>query len=447
MHLTSRKSLGLIAAAGFFTALLPVGARAAAAAPEESASPVTFSKDVAPILQKHCQACHRPGQMAPMSLQTYEETRPWVRSIRQRVSNREMPPWHIDRTVGIREYLNDPSLSDEQIATIVKWIDSGAPKGNPADMPPPVQWASDSDWNIGKPDLIVTMDKEFVVPASGADIYVNMFGKTGLTEDRYIKAIEVHPSPAGRRVVHHVNTFALQSEEGGGGGKGIAGGGGAVALPGEVWLKEAAVGNAGDVFPDDTGRLIKAGAGIRFNIHYHTVGEEIRDRVSIAFKFYPKGYVPKRQILSKFISNSNLDIPAGEANARHDSYWILPQPAEIVHFRAHMHYRGKLMQLEAILPDGTRQLLTSVPRYDFGWQLTYSYKVPPVFPKGTVIHMTSIHDNSPGNRHNPDPTMWTGSGERTVDEMAVAHTDWIFLTEAEYQEIAAERKKNLSTQN
>jgi len=421
-------------------------ASASAAGPD--ASSVTFTKDVAPILQKHCQTCHRKGQMAPMSLLTYEEVRPWARSIKTRVVGREMPPWHLDRTVGIKEYINDPSLTDEEIATIATWVDSGVPRGNPADLPPPTQFAADTEeWSIGKPDLIVTMDKEFVVPPSGPDIYVNMFGRTGLTEDRYIKAIEVHPTIAGRRTVHHVNTFAVQDDADGGAGKGIAGGGGQVALPGEVWLKESAVGNVGDVFPEGTGRLIKAGAGIRFNIHYHTVGEEIHDKISIGFKFYPKGYIPKRQVLSKFISAGNLDIPAGNPAARHDAYWTLPQPAEIIHFRAHMHYRGKAMQLEAILPNGTHQLLTSVPRYDFGWQITYSYKTPPVFPTGTVIHMTSFHDNSTNNRHNPDPTMWTGSGERTVDEMAIVHTDWIFLSEAEYQEIVAERKKSQTTQH
>jgi hypothetical protein len=385
--------------------------------------------------------------MAPMSLLTYDDARPWARAIKQRVVGREMPPWHIDRTVGVREYLNDPSLSEQEITTIVKWVDGGAAKGNAADMPPARTFAADDEWYIGKPDLIVTMDEEFAVPPTGPDLYVNMFGKTNLPEDRYIKAIEVHPSGPGRRVVHHVNTFAvLPGGENLGAGVGIAGGGGQVALPGEVWLKETAVGNSGDIFPEGTGRLLKANSNIRFNIHYHTVGEVVRDKVSVGFKFYPKGYVPKRQVLSKFISAGNLDIPAGNPSVRHDAYWTLPQPAQIVHFRAHMHYRGRAMQLEAILPDGTRQLLSSVPRYDFGWQITYSYKTPPAFPTGTVIHMTSYHDNSTGNRHNPDPNIWTGSGQRTVDEMAIAHTDWIFLTDDEYKQIVAEQKQTRTTQ-
>ena len=374
--------------------------------------------------------------MAPMSLLSYEDARPWARSIKQRVSQREMPPWHIDRTVGIREYVNDRSLTDEEIATIVQWVDSGAPRGDPADLPPPVIFAADDEWYIGTPDLIVTMEQEITVAAEGPDTFFNVFAQSGLTEDRYIRAIEVHPGD--RRVVHHLNTFAVQPREEPD-HNGLAGFAG-VAMPGETWLKETSIGNSGDIYPEGTGRLLRAGAVIRFNIHYHPVGEEVRDRTSIAFRFYSKaGDIPTKKIVSRFITARNLDIPAGASNVRHDGYWTLPQPAQIIHFRAHMHYRGQAMSLEAILPDGTMQLLTSVPRYDVNWQLTYSYKTPPAFPAGTVMHMTSYHDNSAGNRNNPDPTMWTGSGSRTIDEMAIAHTDWIFLTDADYRRLESER--------
>ena len=396
---------------------------------------VTFTKDIAPILQRSCQVCHRPGQMAPMSLLGYEATRPWARSIKERVSRREMPPWHIDRTVGIKRYINDRSLTDEEIATIVAWVDDGAPRGNPSDLPPPATFAADDEWYIGTPDLIVTMEQDMVVAAEGPDTFFNVFAKTGLTEDRYIRAIEVHPGD--RRVVHHVNTFAVQEPEESG-HNGLAGFTG-VAMPGETWLKETSIGNSGDIYPEGTGRLLRAGAVIRFNIHYHPIGEAARDRTSIAFTFYPRGEVPNNRLVSRFITARNLDIPAGTRDIRHDGYWTLPQPAQIVHFRPHMHYRGQAMSLEALLPDGRVQLLTSVPRYDVNWQLTYSYETPPVFPAGTVMHMTSYHDNSAGNRNNPDPTMWTGSGPRTIDEMAIAHTDWILLTDAEYEQLQLER--------
>ena len=406
---------------------------AQAGAPD--AGGVTFTKDVAPILQRSCQVCHRPGQMAPMSLLTYEETRPWARAIRDRVARREMPPWHLDRTVGIREYVNDRSLTDAEIAVIVRWADAGAPRGDPADLPPPAAFAPDDAWYIGTPDLIVTMEEEMVVAAQGPDTFVNVLVPSGLTEDRYIRAIEVHPGD--RRVVHHVNTFAIQEPETPG-DNGLAGFGN-VALPGEVWLKETSIGNSGDIYPEGTGRLLRAGAVIRFNIHYHPVGEEAGDRTSIAFRFYPRGEKPEKALVTRFITARNLDIPAGARDVRHDGYWTLPQPAQIVHFRPHMHYRGQGMRLEAVLPDGRTELLTSVPRYDVNWQLTYTYETPPAFPAGTVMHMTSYHDNSVANRNNPDPTMWTGSGSRTIDEMAIAHTDWLFLTDAEYRRIASAR--------
>ncbi len=405
----------------------------------EDAAGVTFTRDVAPILQRSCQVCHRPGQMAPMALLTYEETRPWARAIRERVARREMPPWHLDRTVGIREYINDRSLTDAEIATIVAWVDAGAPRGDLADLPPPATFAAADEWSIGTPDLIVTMAEEMVVAAQGPDTYFNIYAPTGLTEDRYVRAVEVHPGD--RRVVHHVNTFAVQ-EPTAAGANGLAGFRN-VALPGEMWLKETSIGNSGDVYPEETGRLLRAGAVIRFNIHYHPVGEEARDRTSIAFRFYPRGEVPEKALVSRFITARNLDIPAGTRDVRHDGYWTLPQPAQMIHFRPHMHYRGQAMSLEAVLPDGRVELLTSVPRYDVNWQLTYSYKNPPAFPAGTVMHMTSYHDNSAGNRNNPDPTMWTGSGSRTIDEMAIAHTDWLFLTDAEYRQIASASAANL----
>ncbi len=179
-----------------------------------------------------------------------------------------MPPWHLDRTVGIREYINDGSLTDAEIATILAWVDAGAPRGDLADLPPPATFAAADEWSIGTPDLIVTMEEEMVVAARGPDTYFNIYAPTGLTEDRYVRAVEVHPGD--RRVVHHVNTFAVQ-EPTAAGANGLAGFRN-VALPGEMWLKETSIGNSGDVYPEETGRLLRAGAVIRFNIHYHPWG-------------------------------------------------------------------------------------------------------------------------------------------------------------------------------
>ena len=213
-------------------------------------------------------------------------------------------------------------------------------------------------------------------------------------------------------------------------------------------LIEYAVGNNGDMYADGTGKLLMAGAEIRFGSHYHSVGEEIRDRSSIAFGFYPKGYVPKHRVISTRIFAGlpgnggflgNLDIPPGANNVRHDGYRRLIKPAMILSFQAHMHYRGKAMELEAIHLDGSHELMTNVNNYDFNWQVAYPYKVPPVFPAGTVLHVTSYHDNSAENPYNPDPEAQVGWGSTTSDEMAIGWTNCVYITEEEYDDIMAER--------
>src|SRR5262245_5157225 len=203
---------------------VPLGAQAASQGPA-----VTFTKDVAPILQRSCQKCHRPGSIAPMSFLSYEDVRPWARTIKTQVTKREMPPWYIDRTVGVRKFDNDPSLSDAEISTIARWVDGGAVRGNPADMPPPVQFQNTDIWQIGKPDLIVK-SKAHVVPATGSDWWGDYTVDTGLTEDRYLKAVETKPSPGAKQVVHHAVTFLIQEGDdddpaliGAGGGAGLGG--------------------------------------------------------------------------------------------------------------------------------------------------------------------------------------------------------------------------------
>ena len=420
---------------------------------DESADRPTFTKDVAPILQRSCQRCHRPGQIAPMSLLTYEDARPWAKSMRHQVSTRRMPPWHVDRSVG--EYYPDPSLSDEEIATIVEWIDGGAPKGNPADMPPPLEFPPDEVWEFGEPDLVVTMPEEWVVPAEGEDVFTNFRFPSGLTEDRYIRWIEVKPSKAGRESIHHIIVYAVQDDQ---------------EYVGEDFIErdddpnrfgrdgqrlgslliEYAVGNTGDIYTEDTGKLLMAGAEIRFGSHYHSVGKEIRDRTSVGFGFHPKGHVPKYRVISTRIfaglpgqSRLNmLDIPPGADNVRHDGYRRLPRPTKVLSFQAHMHYRGKAMDLEAISLDGRRELLTRITNYNFNWQIAYPYKNPPVFPAGTVLHVTSYHDNTANNPFNPDPTVRVGWGNTTEDEMAIGWTNFVYITDEEYEETLAAGKTN-----
>jgi hypothetical protein len=412
--------------------LVALGAGAAQAADATAATP-TFTKDVAPILMRSCVQCHRPGQVAPMSLLTYEDARPWARSIKNRVSKREMPPWNLDPTVGIKEILDDPSLSDKEIETIVRWVDSGAAKGDVTEMPKAPTFTSVDQWSIGEPDFIIE-SPEWTQPAQGADWFGDFYVDSKLTEDRWIKAIEVLPTVKGRRAVHHAIVYSIQDDK-----EQLN-----ALLPvrtpdgfnpnNGTRLAEYPIGNNGDVYADGTARLIKAGARIHFNAHYHSIGEEVKDRIRVGIKFYPKGYQPKYVLMNKLLSASGyIDIPAGAANVRNDGYFMLPKPTKLMLFQPHMHWRGKAMQLEAIYPDGRIELISSVPHFDSNWQITYAYKYPPVFPAGTVLHQTSWHDNSSANKNNPDPTNWVGGGERTVDEMSIAHIDFIYLSDEDYQ--------------
>jgi len=415
------------------SAAITLLAQSPAQSPAQSATQasVTFTRDVAPIFQQSCQNCHRPGSIAPMSLLTYEDARPWARSIRQRVEARQMPPWHVDRTVGIRQFKDDPSLTDQQIATIARWVDAGAPRGNPADLPPPRQFDDADRWHIGKPDLIVAMPRTFTVKPEAADWWGIFTADSGLTEDRYIKAVEAKPSPAARRVVHHaVETLTYEDGSSGGG-----------------TLVEYAVGKNGDIFPEDSGKLMKAGAKIRFNIHYHAVGEPVTDRTEVGIVFYPRGHVPKHVITTILSPNQDdLDIPAGADNVRSDGYFKMEKPSRLVGFMPHMHNRGKRQCLEAIYPDMRVEQLNCV-NYDFNWQIVYNYadEVAPLLPAGTIIHVISWHDNSAANKYNPDPRNWVGFGNRTTDDMSRHWLTFYSMTDEEFKAEVAERNAKRSS--
>jgi len=391
---------------------------------------LTYTKNVAPIFQAKCTNCHHPGTVAPMSLTTYQEVRPWARSIRSRVANREMPPWHIDKTVGIRHFKNDLSLSDEEIDTVVKWADAGAPQGNPADMPPAQTFRPEDQWHIGKPDIIVKMDGTHKMYPTGPDWWIDYFGDTGLTEDRWIKAMEIRPG--NRKIVHHVVTYAIEPDAPPG------------TPAGGVTLHEYAVGKYGDTFNDNTGRLLKAGTKIRFDMHYFAVGEAMTDQTELGIIFYPKGYTPKYNVQSvsfRNLPNDELEVPPNSI-ARHDGYFRLTRPVRIDAFQPHMHMRGKAMTLEAINLDNTVTVLSSVDHFDFGWHVAYLYAddEAPLLPAGTILHMTGVHDNTAANKKNPDPSVWAGYGERSVDDMLQVWLNLVYLDEPEYNRLVAERK-------
>lgn len=415
----TRVIAGLVVAC---TALSGVSTAYAQAGP----GPVTFTKDVAPILQRSCEHCHRAGSIAPMPLVTYDEVRPWARSIRTRVSLRQMPPWHVDKTVGLQHFKDDPSLSDDEVATIVGWIDSGMARGNPADMPAPREFADWEWWNIGTPDLIVTLPDDVVVPPQGPDWWTDIRAETGLTEDRYVKAVEIKPGPGGAlRVVHHA-VASIVSPDG---------------SPTGGTLVEYAVGKNGDIYPDGAGRLLRAGSTINFNMHYHSVGEAITDRTRIGIVFYPKGEVPRHVMTTILSPNADdLDIPAGADNVRSDAYYRMARPARLVGFMPHMHNRGKRQCLEAIYPNMAVEMLNCV-NYDFQWQIVYNYTddVAPLLPAGTIVHVISWHDNSAANRHNPDPRNWVGFGHRTTDDMARHWLTYYYMSDEEFEAEAAAR--------
>ena len=386
----------------------------------------TFTRDVAPILQRSCQTCHRDGAIAPMSLMTYEETRPWARSIRDKVASRTMPPWFIDKNIGVQGFKYDRSLSDEEIATLVAWVDAGAPRGNPADLPPPRQFADRDLWTIGEPDWIVPIPEPFTVPAEGANWWGDLLSDAGLTEDRWLKAVETKPSAAGFPVVHHAVTTLQESMDAEGG----------------EFLNEYAQGKNGDVFPDGTGRLVKAGSVIRFNMHYASIGREITDRTSVGLTFYPKGEEPEHELFSRALAqNYDLDIPAGDSEIRHDSYHPFTSNVRLTGFQPHLHNRGKRQCIEAILPTGETDML-SCATWDFGWHIVYNYEddVQPLLPKGTMLHTITWHDNSAGNRWNPDPRNWAGFGQRSSDDMSFTWTSYYELDDEAFEAALDERR-------
>jgi mono/diheme cytochrome c family protein len=436
------KMAGLIALAASAAVTMTTLKAAPAAAP---ANP-TFTKDIAPIFQQKCEACHRPDSMAPMSLMTYEEVRPFVRGIRTRVEGRQMPPWSIDKTIGIQEFKNDRSLSEDQIATILKWIDSGSPKGDMKDMPAPMTWPEDQGWVLAKnygqkePDMVIK-STPWTQKAGANDTWWRPVVATGLTEDRWVRAIEIRPGTvAGRKITHHAIARLQQDEtdplavvDADPNGQVQAG-----------TFMEWAVGKQGEVMRPNSGKLMKAGSKIQWDIHYSNGGEDVTDVVELGLYFYPKGQEPKyRQVLHLMGATNagGVDIPPNTVKST-EGFFVLKDNGRVESFQPHMHLRGKAMQMDAILPSGQVQTLSFVRDFNFNWMTSYLYAddAAPLLPKGTILKVTAWHDNTNANKNNPDPNVWVGYGDRTVDEMAHAWVNVTYMNDADYKAELAARK-------
>jgi len=351
--------------------LLGILALPATLAAQTAPAVPTFTKDVAPIFQNKCESCHRPDSIAPMSLQTYEEARPWARSIRDRVSSRNMPPWHIDPNVGIQHYKNDRSLSQKEIDTIVKWASNGAPKGDPKDMPAPMKWTDGNDWHYAKmfgqaqPDLIIKSPK-YTQKGGAMDAWYKPVVDTGVTEPRWVRAIEIRPgSIKGRKITHHALAYLLQDEK-----EAISSGLiSADADSGAGLFMEWAVNKEGEIMRPNTGKLMLPGSKIRWDIHYSDGGEDITDEVQLGVYFYPKGQEPKfRTMLSLYSAvtggNRNLDIAPNSISVG-QNFHVMRKAGRVENFQPHMHLRGKAMQVTALFPNGQQQVLSYVSNFDF----------------------------------------------------------------------------------
>jgi len=399
-------------------------------------TPVTFYKDVLPVLQKNCQTCHRPGEMAPASFLSYESARPWAKSIKTAVLTKKMPPWFADPHYG--NFSNDRSLAESDIRTLVSWVDAGAPAGDPKDAPKPVDWVE--GWRIGRPDAVITMPNEFHAPASGTIDYQYIVIPTGFTEDKYVQMAEARPGNP--KLVHHIIAFVRE--------------------PGNPWLKEAKPGVPyvpkdpelspedqkkrdeeeaklpGIPFPGDflvgyapgtvpqimkpgQAKLIKAGSDIVLQMHYTangTAGTDI-SRLGLVFCKTP----PRERVVTINSANVTFTIPPGAPDTEVDSKMTIQRDATLEGFLPHMHFRGKSFEYRATYPNGTKEVLLRVPHYDFNWQLTYDLAREKKLPKGTVIECEAHFDNSPNNRFNPNPTKEVHYGEQTWEEMMIGFFD------------------------
>jgi len=430
------------------TALLGTSAPADAQ-PAPNAAGATFAKDIAPILQRSCQNCHTAEGAAPMSLVTYEEVRPWARSIKRRTGMGPragvMPPWFVEREIGIQRFKGDPSLSEKEIAAIAAWADAGAPLGNVADLPTARPVAATDIWTIGTPDLVLR-SKEMLVPATGPDWWGDVGHiPTGLTEDRYVAAVEVRElndiprsgptsTVGGRYVFHHMN---YESEVVGGSDEA------STAWP----IHE--VGRNADIFPPEAGRLLAAGSSLALTAgHIHANGRATKAQLEFGFKFFPKGYQPlyKRSPL-RLGNGIDLDVKPNQARQEIHSYGVLQEHTKIIAFEPHLHAPGVRMCLEAVW--GHNILTLNCVGYDHNWVKQYVYEddAAPLLPKGTIVHLIGFLDTTAANTNVADARNWAGGGRRSVANMFIDLGYSVSLTEEQFQAEMAKRRAGMKSRN
>ena len=405
----------------FQTLCISISACGLLAAASTATSVPTFSKEVAPILQKNCQGCHRPGEAAPFSLLNYKEARPWAASMKEAVKLKKMPPWNADPHFG--KFSNDRSLSQGDIDTLVSWADHGAPEGNPKDLPAPVKFVD--GWNIGKPDVAITMPAKFEVPAQGTVDYQYILVPMNLTEDKWVQMAEVRPG--NRALLHHVIAYVRQP-----GSKWMKD-----AIPGVPWIPkkgaeegdmsgaEFLVGYAPGVPPvayaPGRAKLVKAGSDIVLQLHYTANGKAGSDQTTVGLKYATEPV--KERVLTLPAANYKFAIPAGDGNYRVDSSFEFGSDAKVTLLAPHMHLRGKDFLFRAVYPTGETQTLLNVPKYDFNWQIWYAPTSDLIMPKGSKIECTAHFDNSANNPNNPDPTKVVKWGDQSWDEMMIGFFD------------------------
>ena len=410
----------------------------------------TFTADVAPILFEKCASCHNPEGIGPMPLLNYADVKSWAALISYKVQAREMPPWHLDKTTGIQDYKNDISLSDEQIATIVAWAESGAEEGDPSALPPMPDLPNGAQWQmaelLGPPDFVVQAPPYTIAANAQDQWWVRQTPFEGLIDEpRYVRATELKGSyPLGVKVLHHGHATLISRDAE---GRRV---GGPVGRQG--------VGKGGDLFPQGTGMLIQPTGQINWNLHYFPIEQEVRnEQAEAAVWLYPKGYQPEFETRGEqfFAADTgpgglwagDLLLPPNSIKSQ-QGVRVLNRPALITSFRPHMHMRGRAQSLEAVYPDGRREMLARVDKYNHNWQISYKFEddAAPLLPRGTMLMITSTWDNTADNPNNPDHRQWVVFGQRGVDEMSHLWLGITYLTDEQFERLSAERQYGLAAQ-